>query len=85
MGKIYILHEDPGHAWLEVPINEALDLGVKPSRGSYQKGSNWYLEEDCDMPAFMRAYELKYGHEPRYEERSINEEHPIRRYAHIGG
>lgn len=53
-------YSDPGHGWLAVPMHfiERLNLlGVKFSAYSYQSdsGETVYLEEDCDMPLFLRS------------------------------
>lgn len=60
----YRLLEDPGHAWLEVPIAELISLGIdeKVSSYSYLSGRHAYLEEDCDMPLYVAA---KLGRNPR--------------------
>ena len=53
--------EDPGHGWLKVPL-ELLDiLGIRHliSPYSYQKGEYAYLEEDCDMSVFFKAYRFE--------------------------
>lgn len=48
---------DPGHGWLEVPIQLIDVLGIrnKISAYSYRRGLQAYLEEDCDAPEFLRA------------------------------
>ena len=50
---------DPGHGWLEVPMQMVRDLGIahKISGYSYVDKSKAmaYLEEDCDADVFMRA------------------------------
>ena len=50
-------YSDPGHGWLEVPVQLLADLGIKDkvSRYSYRKGEKAYLEEDCDCSLFMQA------------------------------
>jgi hypothetical protein len=54
---VYTLHEDAGHSWLEVPIQELLALGIAQniSPFSYTDGAHAYLEEDMDMQTFLRA------------------------------
>lgn len=56
---------DPAHGWLAVtlPDLQAVNLtSVDFSRYSYRKGSQlFYLEEDCDAPKFIRAWEAKHG------------------------
>ncbi len=53
------LYSDPGHAWLKVPISLLNELSIADqiSAYSYQKGNFAYLEEDCDLSAFMEAME----------------------------
>jgi hypothetical protein len=53
----YKLISDPGHAWLEVTRDEITRLGIadKISGYSYQNGVHCYLEEDCDLAAFVQA------------------------------
>ena len=47
----YNYHTDPGHGWIEVPIEELHRLKITPSAYSYRKGETAYLEEDCDTVA----------------------------------
>ena len=56
---IYLTYwTDPGHGWLEVS-QEVLDLvGLKPehfTKCSYRDGNRFFLEEDVDMPRFLKA------------------------------
>jgi hypothetical protein len=53
----YRLLEDGGHAWLEVPRADVVASGAVISAYSYydELTGMAYLEEDCDMPAFLRA------------------------------
>lgn len=53
----YRLFEDSGHAWLEVPRADVVASGADISAYSYYDEDTGmaYLEEDCDMPAFLRA------------------------------
>jgi len=60
--KTYKFHEDPGHAWLEVPIQECYDLGILSKISSYSYRARnedgvdcLYLEEDNDFPLFHYA------------------------------
>ena len=79
------LHTDAGHGWLEVPKKEAEALGVKPSRYSYQQGDSYYLEEDCDLTAFLRAYQNKFGGSPTIDFLpQVVGDHPIRSFARVG-
>jgi hypothetical protein len=77
-------HTDSGHGWLEVPKQEVEALGVKLSRYSYQRGDSYYLEEDCDMTAFLEAYENKFGGSPRIDVLpQVDGDHPIRRFTRV--
>ncbi len=53
----YIFYLDPGHGWLSVPRQELIDLHIDHliSTYSYQKDKLVYLEEDSDMPTFLKA------------------------------
>jgi len=57
MATKYRFISDPGHAWLEVPRAELVELGIlnKVSQYSYQHGDMVYLEEDCDAGLFIDA------------------------------
>ena len=80
--RTYMLHTDPGHGWLEVPMAELRRLGIawSISSCSYRYGGIAYLEEDCDAPRFveaLRAQGIEVKFVPRYQEVT-----PIRRYPH---
>jgi hypothetical protein len=78
-------HTDSGHGWLEVPKKEVEALGVKLSRYSYQDADNFYLEEDCDLRAFLKAYENKFGGSPTIDFLpQVSGDHIIRRFARVG-
>jgi len=78
------LHTDSGHGWLEVPKKEVEALGVKLSRYSYQDADNFYLEEDCDLGAFLKAYQNKFGGSPTIDFlHQVNGDHPIRSFARV--
>lgn len=72
---------DPGHGWIEVPVQlvSLLNLQDKISRYSYRKGDMAYLEEDCDASLFMQACKQQ-GIEVKFTE--VHQERtPIRSYA----
>ena len=50
-------YSDSGHGWLEVPTLDVIKSGIIPSKYSYVDAANGrtYLEEDCDMAAYMAA------------------------------
>ena len=75
-------HADPGHAWLEVPIDtlKEVDPELQYSHYSYRNGANAYLEEDCDAPRFLRLAN-KHGIIVSITERYTDGEHHIRNFA----
>jgi len=57
-------HTDASHGWLEVSLSECLANGLTPedfSRFSYRSEETLFLEEDCDMPLFAKAYQKLHG------------------------
>lgn len=68
--RTYKLHTDPGHGWLAVSLKELNELGIgdKITRYSYVKGRMAYLEEDCDLTTFIKAYNAKHGVDPKIVE-----------------
>jgi len=62
-GRKYTFHHDAGHGWLEVNCTDlvALNITTKITPYSYQKGNKVFLEEDCDLSTFIRAYEERFG------------------------
>ena len=72
-------HADPSHGWAEIPVSLIQELGISGqiSHYSYVKGEEAYLEEDCDLGLFLRAYEAK-GEKVSFIEKHINNEHWIR-------
>jgi hypothetical protein len=77
-------HTDPGHGWLEVPAGLVTVHGITPSRYSYSQGGNYYLEEDCDAPRFLKALEAT-GVTVNFKEKHTNHDHPIRSYRRCPG
>lgn len=61
--KVFKKYEDNSHGWLAVKYQELCDLNLENhvSVHSYQHGSTVYLEEDVDMPLFIRHWEAKNG------------------------
>lgn len=70
--KTYTLWSDPGHAWLEVTLDELKMLGIvdRISYFSYidKVKNNVYLEEDCDLGVFVEKYEKVFGVSPAVRE-----------------
>jgi len=58
-----VLHEDPGHGWLQVPHSLISKLGIskKISGYSYRDTNFAYLEEDCDLSLFCNALCIEPG------------------------
>jgi hypothetical protein len=75
-------HVDPGHAWGRVPRTKLVELGVENeiSSYSYQRGPYVYLEEDCDLPHFVRALTAT-GVTPVFRLRNARVRSRIRQYA----
>lgn len=72
-----IFWEDPGHGWLQVPIDLVDELkkndGLDVSPYSYKDRKYYYLEEDLDLGSFMNCFPWLnfrdlYQIEKRYEE-----------------
>ena len=57
LSERYAFIEDPGHAWLKVPLGELVQLNVheKISSYSFMDRQFAYLEEDVDAGIFIRA------------------------------
>lgn len=70
---------DPGHGWLKVPLDLVDRLGILHaiSPYSYYRHGFLYLEEDCDMPLFLRA--MRAGNHPV----SIRDRVARQRYSRI--
>jgi len=75
----FTFYSDPGHGWLMVHANNLKAVGLKPkdfsAGGAYlqRRGPIYYLEEDCDAPLFLKAYEAKNGGKPPIEEVYIDD------------
>ena len=83
--KNFKFYSDAGHGWLAVKKSEiqALNVTDQISSCSYQKGKTAYLEEDCDMGIFLRAYAQKHGEESFFvlhNAKSQRDVSPIRYY-----
>ena len=61
----FIFHGDPGHAWLEVPLSLIKEYGLEKDISSYsyinEKSGMVFLEEDSDMPKFLKAFQRETG------------------------
>ncbi len=86
--KTFTYYCDPSHGWLKVSGLDAHDVGLDArdfSRFSYWRNNDLYLEEDCDAPKFLKAYEGKHGHAPRIRESHTASPSRIRSYMRLPG
>lgn len=72
---------DPSHSWLKVPVAELERLGIQNqiSSYSYLKDGMAYLEEDQDMPFFIKTRADR-GEEIRIIEHVRNKQSRVRKY-----
>ena len=74
---------DPGHGWLIVSRGDLAVTGMSPtdfSSCSYVRGDTLALEEDCDMPRFLKRLDER-GIPYRLREQHTDTEAHIRRWA----
>jgi hypothetical protein len=58
----------PGPRLARVHFSYLKELGLNPgdfSSCSYRKHNVFYLEEDCDAPKFLAAFQAKHGTNPK--------------------
>lgn len=80
----FTIHEDPGHAWLQVTVSDCLAVGLLTtafSRYSYRDGDDLFLEEDCDLAKFAEAFKAQHGQLPLITPHFTEGDSPIRSYA----
>lgn len=66
--KTFTFVGDWAHGWLSTNVADLKDVGLKPkdiTRFSYMRDGTVYLEEDCDLETFVKAYQRKYGYVPK--------------------
>ena len=87
--RVYTYHTDPGHGWLEVPYSDVLNAGLSLNDFkdfSYARVDNYvsklYLEEDCNMPLFLKALEAK-GIKFKLKEKYHKTDAPMRDWPRI--
>ena len=76
----FLIYEDPGHAWLSVDYDTLRTIGLRPqdfSRYSYRQNSRMLLEEDCDLPRFIKGYEKRWGVRPDIRTKTISDRREI--------
>lgn len=81
--KKYHVYSDSGHGWVKVKFTDLIKLDIvdKISPYSYARGSNVYLEEDCDAGVLINALRGK-GIEPQWIGHHTNKQSKIRSYMH---
>jgi hypothetical protein len=75
--------QDPGHGWLIVSRGDLAVAGLSPadfSSCSYVRGDTLALEEDCDMPRFLKRLDER-GIPYRLREQHTGAEAHVRRWA----
>jgi hypothetical protein len=74
---------DPGHGWLIVSRGDLAEAGLSPadfSSCSYVRGDTLALEEDCDMPRFLKRLDER-GIPHRLREQHTNGDAYVRHWA----
>jgi len=75
--------QDPGHGWLIVSRGDLAGAGMLPadfSSCSYVRGDTLALEEDCDMPRFLKRLDER-GIAYRLHDQHTDAEAHVRRWA----
>jgi hypothetical protein len=75
--------QDPGHGWLIVSRGDLAGAGMSPadlSSCSYVSGDTLALEEDCDMPRFLKRLDEQ-GIPYRLREQHTRTQAHVRRWA----
>ena len=75
--------QDPGHGWLIVSRGDLAEAGLSPadfSSCSYVRGDTFALEEDCDMPRFLKRLDER-SIPYRLREQHTNRDADVRHWA----
>ena len=90
MNEQFTFASDPAHGWLLVTENQMKSSGLVPedfSMFSYQHKWDdvqvYALEEDCDAPRFIRAWESKFGELIAWREWHSTGDHEVRGWRRI--
>ena len=82
LDKVFTKHEDASNGWLEVSIEDLIDLNIQDQISNFSYIDSIkkliYLEEDIDMTLFMRSYKEKYNKGLVFVTENNFEIHPIR-------
>jgi len=83
MQKTFIFYTDPGHGWGKVPIKLLINLGIadKISTFSYTRNGFAFLEEDCDLPLFIKKLNT-IGVTPKFKPQHTDRNSRIRNYPY---
>lgn len=82
MQKKFNFYEDPGHGWMackKILLHE-LGIATQISSYSYQREDMAYLEEDCDLSLFIKAFQEKVGTKPTLTHHITDRRSKIRGY-----
>ncbi|OGT90135.1 MAG: hypothetical protein A2286_00040 [Gammaproteobacteria bacterium RIFOXYA12_FULL_61_12] len=81
--KAFDFYSDPGHGWLAVKKTVLGKLGIAAliTPYSYQRGDMAFLEEDCDLSTFFKAFKSAHGVDPVIREHSSSRDSRIRGYV----
>ncbi len=82
----YSCYSDPSHAWVKVPIETLMELGIHTniSKFSFKKGEYAYLEEDRDLGIFIEAMK-KAGKSVTFKEYPTDRQSRVRGYDSYTG
>ena len=82
MQKTFQVISDPGHAWCKVPFSVLAELRIVDAITyySYVRKGFAYLEEDCDLSAFVAAYREETGVSPIFKESTADKYSRVRGY-----
>jgi len=86
MQKTFQVYNDPGHGWCKVPLAVIEAIGLTEghfSSYSYRNGDALFLEEDCDLGTFAKAFTEKTGSPPSFKDNYCNGRSRIRSFASV--
>lgn len=85
--KQFVIYSDPSHAWAKIPAgiisHLMLNHDLKISTYSHIRKKHFYLEEDLDLPGFIKKYESAFNTKVVFLEKHTNKQSKIRSYDRI--
>lgn len=81
MKKSFVCYSDPAHGWAKVPEGVIAEIGMKAadfSQFSYLDRGHIFLEEDCDLSAFVEGFRKAVGEDPVFKGKHCNGRSKIR-------